>query len=175
MKHIPLILLLASCLLPAGASAQWQWLDKDGRTVFSDRAPPATVPEKDIRKRPGQARAPTNGNTSPSDASVAPLASDSASAQATARAPKPSVLDKELAEKKKKAEQVDAEKRQAEEARQAQIRADNCVRARSARAGLDSGIRMSRFNAKGEREVLDDATRASETNRVQSIIESDCK
>ena len=43
-------------------------------------------------------------------------------------------------------------------------RADNCRRARTHMATLDSGMRMSRTNDKGEREVLDDKQRADEIN-----------
>ena len=34
------------------ALAQWQWIDKDGHKVFSDRSPPPEINEKDILKRP---------------------------------------------------------------------------------------------------------------------------
>ena len=36
-------------------------------------------------------------------------------------------------------------------------------------------MRIARTNEKGEREVLDDAARASEVKRAQSIIDSDCQ
>ena len=45
----------------------------------------------------------------------------------------------------------------------------------SAKATLESGMRMARVNDKGEREVLDDAQRAAELKRVNAIIASDCK
>jgi hypothetical protein len=32
--------------------AQWQWIDKDGRKVYSDRSPPSDIQEKNILKRP---------------------------------------------------------------------------------------------------------------------------
>ncbi|MES2052695.1 MAG: DUF4124 domain-containing protein, partial [Pseudomonadota bacterium] len=42
-----LVLALAGASFSLTALAQWQWLDKDGRKVFSDRSPPAEVQEKD--------------------------------------------------------------------------------------------------------------------------------
>ncbi len=63
---------------------------------------------------------------------------------------------------------------QAEEERIARQRADNCQRARSALATLDSGIRLVRTNEKGEREILDDAARESERRHLQQIVASDC-
>ena len=50
MKSLRLLLLAAACAMPALALAQWQWIDKDGRKVFSDRPPPADVPESKILK-----------------------------------------------------------------------------------------------------------------------------
>ena len=37
------------------------------------------------------------------------------------------------------------------------------------------GIRIVRFNAKGEREYLDDKGRAEEAQRARNVIASDCK
>jgi hypothetical protein len=34
---------------------------------------------------------------------------------------------------------------------------------------------MARINDKGEREILDDATRAAEAGRARSVIETDCR
>jgi len=168
MKQLASIAFVLISLVPLAAVAQWSWIDKDGRQVFSDRAPPTHVPEKDIRKRPGVAR----------DTTLAPQAAASAAAlpgQSAASVPKLSGLDKELAEKKKKAEQLEADKRQAEEAKLAQAKADNCKRAKSAKTTLDSGMRLGRINDKGEREIMNDAARAAEAQRLQGIIESDCQ
>ena len=55
MKPIQLLrlfLLTLVCAFSAAAFAQWQWIDKDGRRVFSDRAPPPEVPQKNILKQP---------------------------------------------------------------------------------------------------------------------------
>ncbi len=169
MKQLANIALVLIGLLPLAASAQWSWIDKDGRQVFSDRAPPAQVPEKDIRKRPGAAR------NDPLLPQVPAAAASALPGQSAASAPKLSGLDKELAEKKKKAEQLEADKLKAEEARQAQAKAENCTRAKSAKTTLDSGFRIGRVNAKGEREVMSDAARAAEAQRVQGIIDSECK
>ena len=55
MKMHKLLLLAVACTWALGAAAQWQWIDKDGRKVFSDRPPPAEVPAKSILKQPGGA------------------------------------------------------------------------------------------------------------------------
>lgn len=151
------------------ASAQWQWIDKDGRKVFSDRAPPAEVLDKNILKRP-------HSRTTISGAPVAPLMVTTASLPPdAASAPKLSGVDKELAEKKKKAEEAETAKRKAEEEKVVKAKIENCARAKQAKTSFDSGVRIARTNDKGEREVLDDGARATEVKRIQSIINSDCK
>lgn len=153
--------------------AQWQWLDKDGRKVFSDRAPPPGIPDKNILKRPGGIKVtPTLVNQ---DNAESTPANEAAPAQAAGSAPKISGVDKELADKKKKAEQEEAAKRKAEEDKQAKAKADNCARAKQAKTSFDSGVRLARVNKQGEREILDDATRAAESQRIQTIMDADCK
>lgn len=170
-KHKLLLLALLACTLPLAASAQWQWLDKDGRKVFSDRAPPQDIPEKNILKSPAGARS----------AARAPLpaaaASDQAVASAAAR-PAASAArgtDSELEQKKKQAEEAEAAKQRAEEQRIAKAKAENCGRARKDKSVMDSGVRVSRSDGKGGFEILDESGRASETRRLQGIIDSDCK
>lgn len=166
--HRPL--LLAGLLLASlSAVAQYQWIDKDGRRVFSDRAPPADVPAKNILSQP---RGSATKAAAP--AAVEAAAPAASTAVAAAKPPAPGV-DKALEEKKKQAEAAEAAKKKAEQDRIAAARADNCKRAMNAKASLDSGLRMARLNDKGEREVLDDAQRAAEQQRVQQIIAQDCR
>lgn len=177
MKQTARLLIVAASLLSFGVSAQWLWVDKDGRKVFSDRVPPADVPEKSILKRPGQSKASVmqeavNGEDAPRSAVQGASATP---ARAGVSAPRPAGVDKELADRKKKAEQAEAAKRKAEEDKIRQAKADSCERAKVAKTGLDSGARIARVNKQGEREVMDDAARASEAKRVQAIIDSECK
>ena len=158
------------------ASAQWQWTDKDGRKVFSDRPPPADVLEKNILKRPGT-RAGVAGTTDAPGPVVGvadAIATAAPAPHIATSALKLSGVDKELADKKKKAEEAEAAKRKAEEERVVKAKVENCARAKQAKAGLDSGRRMARTNEKGEQEILDSAARAAEVKRIQSIIDSDC-
>lgn len=161
---------LALCGTPA--LAQWQWVDKDGRKVFSDRSPPVEIQEKDILKRPAGATRTAAAPLVPDAA--APGAAASAPA-AKASVPKLSGKDTELEAKKKKAEDEEAAKKKAEAEKVAKTNADNCDRAKSGLATLQSGVRMSSVNAKGEREIYDDAKRASESKRAQDVIDSSCK
>ena len=168
MKAARLSFLALACSLPLVAAAQWQWVDKDGRKVFSDRAPPSDVTADKILRRPANARLPQQPEAAPVATPTA------ASATTAANVPKPTGKDKVLEEKKKQAEAAEAEKKKAEEAKVAAMRADNCGRAKSAKATFDSGVRISRTNDKGEREILDDNQRAAEIRHLDGIIARDC-
>lgn len=153
---------------PALGSAQWQWIDASGRRVFSDQPPPPEVPARSILKQPGQ-RA-----TSSAPADPAPTTSPNPPA-AQASPPQPGGLDKTLEARRKQAADAEAQKRKAEEERIAKLRAENCSRARQAKATIESGIRLARVNDKGEREILDDDARAAETRRLDEVIASECQ
>ncbi len=156
-------------LLSTGsASAQWQWIDGTGNRVFSDTPPPAGTLEKNILKRPGAPRPTASPTASPS---ASPSNSTSTT---TAAATKPSGKDKELEARKKQAEEAEQAKKKAELEKFTKARAENCERAKRAKATLDSGIRIATTNAKGEREIMDDKARASEAQRLEETIRSDC-
>ncbi|MBT2332958.1 DUF4124 domain-containing protein [Variovorax paradoxus] len=169
MKFAHWLVLGCVCLLPLSASAQWQWIDKSGKKVFSDQAPPPDVPEKNILRRAGSPPPRSGFTPTPSDAA------EDAAAPKAAAAPKPAGVDKDLEEKTKKAQAEEKAKQAAEAEKNAKAKADNCDRARQGKATFDSGIRVAKVNAKGEREIMDDSARAAEQKRLQSIIESDCK
>ncbi len=164
---------LLSCVIgvtSVTAVAQWQWTDKDGRRVFSDRAPSSDVPDKNIVKRPGSRGTNVSGESTASGA----LAGASA-AQVGASAPKLSGVDRDLAEKKKRAQEALLAKRNEDEQNVLKAKVENCARAKQAKAGLDSGAPIARFNEKGERELMNSAARAGELQRIQAIINSDCQ
>jgi Domain of unknown function (DUF4124) len=156
-------------LLPL-AHAQWAWVDKDGRKVFSDQPPPSQVPDKDILKRPGGMKAPAVT----ASVSEATPTKASSSTSTTATAPKLTGKDAELEKKKKEAEAKEAAQKKSDAEKVSAAKKDNCERAKRAKASFDSGIRISTTNAQGEREVMSDATRATEIKRLQDIIASDC-
>ena len=174
-KH--LILALAGWAFALSAAAQWQWVGKDGRKVFSDRPPPADIQEKDILKQPGGRRGPVAVVPAESDdaanPAVAPIAA--AKPKADPNAPKISGKDADLQAKKKKLEEEEAAKKKAESEKLAQGRAENCERAKKAMATFQSGVRVASTNAKGEREIMDDSTKAVEIKRMQTVVDRDCQ
>jgi hypothetical protein len=174
MKMHKLLLLAVACTWAMGAAAQWQWIDKDGRKVFSDRPPPQEIPEKSILKQPG---APVPRVTAPPADGAADAASPAAAAAAApkAAASAPGTgKDKALEEKKAQAEAAEAARKKADEQKLAKAKAENCTRARQARAAFDSGRPITQTNAQGERIFLDEAARTVEAKRLDGIIAADC-
>ncbi len=166
-----LVLLAISCTWALGAAAQWQWIDKDGRKVFSDRPPPQEIPEKSILKQPsyGAPRVVAAPASAPAAAAAAPAAAPAAAASAATG------KDKELEKRKAETEAAEAAKKKAEEDKSAKARAENCTRAKAAKATFDSGTPIRQSNAQGERVFLDEAQRAAEAKRIDAVIASDCK
>ena len=171
----PLVLALVASFmaLPMAASAQWQWIDKQGKKVFSDQAPPLDIPEKNILQRAGTPMPRQSIDSAPTPSNQDPA---SVPARSAASNPlKPAGVDKELEEKTRQAEAEEKARQAAEAEKVAKAKADNCSRARQGKATFDSGIRVARLNARGEREIMDDKARAAENRRLQTVIDSDCK
>jgi hypothetical protein len=167
MNHLLRLTVIGlACTFAPVCFGQWMWVDKDGRKVFSDQMPPPDVPANKILKRPG-------GRPAESDAAAA--AAPAQAANASASAPKPTGKDKELEAKRKQAQAAEAEKKKADEEERVKARAENCERAKRAKATLDSGVRLSQVNSKGEREIMDDAQRNAESKRLEALVASECK
>ncbi len=146
---------LALCCLGAGAPVHaetgWQWLDGSGRKVFSDLPPPPSVPDKSILLRP------------PADAPTPPLVAPKPPplpASQPEPIPEDTAMLKALEELRKRDEQ---------------IRRDNCRNARSRLASLNSGLTLYSVNERGEPVVMDDAMRAEEIRRTQSVEQEYCR
>jgi len=173
MKPFHAFFAVVLALSATGVWAQWQWVDKDGRKVFSDRAPGADIPEKSILKRPAGQRAAPAVPAVTAEASTTPGAAPAPALPGSAA--KGAGVEKELEAKKKQAADAEAAKRKAEDERVAKAKSENCARAKQSKATFDSGVRISRTNAAGEREVMDDEARAAEGRRIQGIIDADCR
>jgi len=157
-------------LVSLPAEAQWKWKDKGGRIQYSDLPPPADTPEGDILSRP------TTTRRAPNVIGASPTASAASGASAPTLAvarPAPKV-DPELEAKMKKAEADAAAKKKADEEKIAAAKSENCNRARDQLRTFDSGVRVFRVNAKGEREYVDDKQRADETKHARDVIAADC-
>jgi hypothetical protein len=167
-KPIALVVVLTAVIATA-ATAQtapmppaWKWRDAAGQVHVSDLPPPLSVPAKDILDRPPLQRKVAAAEAAATSAAAAPLNTG----------PK---TDPELEARRKRAADEQAAQQRQQQDRDLVLRADNCSRAKGALAGLAEGQRMTRTNAKGEREVLDDKERADEMQRARAVIASDCR
>ncbi len=163
--------LARSCLLAALALAacptfaQWQWLDANGKKVFSDMAPPLDVPDKHILQSPGVRVTPPKSDTEAAPPS-APVANPTGAAASKEAA--------ELEAKKKKAEDAERAQQRADADRAARAKTDNCQRAQRALITLNSGTPMRTMTAQGERVFMDETTRSAEKTRLQAAIRQNC-
>ncbi len=167
---IPLLAsLLALLLVGAGpAQAQYKWKDARGQVHASDLPPPRDIPDKDVLQRPAAATRPA---TAVLPAAAASAATAGSAAQGAPRAP----VDPELEARRKRADDEARARAKVDEERLVAQRAENCQRARQQAAVLGNGQRLLRFNDKGERVVVDDASRADEAQAVQRVIASECR
>ena len=178
---VGLPILIAACVVttgllvasPAQAQAQfalqWKWKDEKGQVHVSDMPPPREVPDKNILLRP----TPPSARVAPRGAALA-ASSAASSVSADAAATKPRV-DTELETRKARAEAEQRAKSKVEEDKLAAQRSENCQRARQQMSAIQSGQRIARVNAQGEREILDDAGRSAERQAAQRVIDSDCR
>lgn len=173
-----LCLFMACAWTCAGAQAgTWVWLDDSGRKIYSDQPPPSHVPDKRILQQPGK---PKLSISTLSEETASPTTPPSPSAPPQPSAPgvadkgekKPA--DPVALKRKQEAEKAAEAERQAKEEKRAQVRADNCRRAQSSLATLESGVRLVTTNDKGERVVYDDALRVQEKARLQAAVQENC-
>lgn len=157
-------LIFIAALLPALCAAQWLWIDEAGRRVYSDQPPPPAVPPARIMRQPGVA-APALWTASSPASAAAPISPSSSPpslprAGRAASTPAPALPGDEAL--------------RALREENTRLRDAHCTRLRDAWVTLESGVRLARTLPNGEREVLDDAARAAERQRLQGLLASDC-
>ncbi len=145
-------LLIAATALAAQAADIYTWKDAAGRVHFSDQPP---TDKLDVRKVRGKDSAAT---------SAAP-------AEQAKPAEKRSQADKDLEQRKRRAESQEAADKADKDKAAAERKAADCQSARNQLKALESGQRVSRFNDKGESVPMDDAERQAEIERSRQFVE----
>jgi hypothetical protein len=178
-RHLLPILMLALAASPV-AHAQYKWRDSNGRMVYSDLPPPASVAPSAVLWSPARPAlaGPPGGSGAPATPQAA--APDSASAAAPSGLPasegaaSASMADRELEFRKRRLDRAAAQ----EKAEQAQVRetqrAGNCENAQASLRQLESGMRISRVNRDGQPEVLDDAQREASKVQARQPVKQHC-
>ena len=132
---------------PAGAQL-YKWVDKDGKTSYSDTPPPNQ-----------ETKMISPGGT----AAAAPAAP---AKTAVAR-------DKEL--EKGRTDSREASKKSDDTAKLAAQKEEACTRAKGAYQTYADGGRIHKYNAQGEREFLGDDEIAAERERTRREMDEACK
>lgn len=162
---------LLSGFIATNALAQWQWIDEHGRNTYSDRPPPAHIPEKNVIKAPALTRDARVNNLPKADPpAVAENPSDAQAAEPPA--PSPEALKQQ---KEEAIRQAAEEKQQKEEqAKFLQQRQDNCNRAQTTLLTLQSDVPLAQIGPDGQQSTMSKMQREQDTRRVRDIIARDC-
>lgn len=148
---------LAAAGMPDAAQAQYQWVDGAGRMVYSDLPPPNTIDPSKVLRRPERPGRPAVAAAAPGGAAAAPT-----------------LNDRELAFRKRMAEQSDAERKSKEASEAAAKLARACDDARGNLRKLESGEAISRIRADGEREIISDDERNERLRTMRRDLAERC-
>lgn len=161
-----LMVLVSMLVFTALASAQmYRWVDKDGRVHYTATPPPPGVKARTLQAP--AAPAPATDEAAKDDAAKDAGAKDARKGPLT-----PAEQEQEF--RKRQLEAQKAREKEALAAKDAEIKQENCRRARESLATFESGQRISRTNAQGERYYLDDDARARETDAARRAVQDWC-
>ena len=153
-----LLVLLVGLALAGVAQAQIKcWTTADGKRACGD-APPAGAKVTTVRG----ASAPPDGTPA-----VAASVKDAPKGPQTA-------AEKEQDYRKRQADAQKASAKAEQEQQDAAAKKENCDRSREALRSLESGVRIQRTDAKGERYIMDDAQRDQETAKARTQVQQNC-
>jgi chromatin remodeling complex protein RSC6 len=149
MKRL-LIIAIACLAAPIASAELYKYIDKDGKTVYSDQ-PPVNLDSKQLN-----------------------IQSGASSNVATPAAPK-TALDRDKELQKGRDEARERAKKSDESAKQTQAQEAACAQARSAYQLYADGGRITKYNEKGERVYLGDQEIEVERERSKREMDEACK
>lgn len=141
-------ILVLACALAASTAALGQlykWVDKDGKVTYSDQPPPAQQ-SKQLNLNTGVASPPTR-----------------------------SAIERDKEIEKGRVEAREKAKVASEKERKSEIDQQNCKAARAYLKTVESGVRVSTMDDKGEQVILDDEQIAAERVKAQKAVDEACK
>ncbi len=147
MKRI-VILACALALAPFASAQMYKYVDKDGKTVYTDQPPPDADP-KNVRISP--------------------------SAPATAPAPPKSAVQQDKELQKGRAKTAENAKKADETAARAKAEEERCNSAKAAYQQYSLGGRITKLDDKGEKVFLGDAEIDAARERAKQQVEQYCK
>ncbi|KHK58393.1 hypothetical protein PI87_01125 [Ralstonia sp. A12] len=167
----PLVTLILALACPA-AQAQWawQWRDEKGLMVYSDAAPPPSVPPSRIIRNPNS-RTATAYEAMPAPASGVQAASAPKTAQPASSV---AAVDPDEALRKRMADRAKKEQDEARQAEAAQRKQAECARLRNETTYMQEGRRIGTAQADGSIAYMDDNQRAAAVARNQAALSANC-
>lgn len=153
---IGVLLVGASTLVAAGDL--YRWVDAQGQVHYSDEPPPASARDVKLIRDKGV------------DPSLQEQAEDSEESDT-----QPSYAEQQAAFEERQAKKAEEQAKAEEEKRAAAERKKNCDAARSNYNTVNSGQRVMRINAEGEREYLSDEEIKQQAAEAKKSIDEWCK
>jgi len=141
-------ILVLACALAASTAAfgqLYKWVDKDGKVHYSDQPPPAQQ-SKQLNLNTGVASPPAR-----------------------------SAIERDKEIEKGRVEAREKAKVASEKERKSEIDQQNCKAARAYLKTVESGVRVSTMDDKGEQVILDDEQIAAERVKAQKAVDEACK
>jgi hypothetical protein len=148
------LLLMISLLFAGAAAAQYKWVDPNGKVQYGDTPPPGA-------------------KASALRGSSAPAAQEEVKKDEAQKAPL-THAEKDAEFRKRRLEGEKAREKQAQAQQDADAKRENCSRAQDYLRTLQSGQRITRTDAKGERYFLEDAQVAQETAKARQAVQQSC-
>lgn len=158
-----IILFLGLCVAAGAAQAQIKCWNEGGKRVCGD-APPAGAKTTTIKGPAPQPAAPS--------AAAKDGAKDGKDAPARKGPLTPAEQEQEFRKRQQEAQKT-AQKNEAER-KDMEAKRENCSRAKEYLNTLQSGQRIARTDAKGERYYMDDAQVAQETGKARQAVQENC-
>lgn len=158
--------LLAATALMAFATlaqAQYMWIDEKGLKQFSDRAPPPSIPLKNILKAPPGV---TTAVLVPSEPAAAPAVIPIAAKAKSA----PTVADRNADFNKRQKDKADLEQKEKDEREAKLAKAEHCDALRASKRAFESGERIGVPNKGGERGYMSDQQRTIESAKIEKAL-----
>jgi hypothetical protein len=168
------IVLCGAAVCCSMAWGQYVWLNEKGVKQYSDKPPPASVPDSRIIKPASRNAGQQAGSALASPA--APAAGDAPAKPADGVPQAGAKLAPTMAERnadfnKRRAQQAEADKKAADQQKLAQEKAANCERAASYKRNLESGARITRVGKNGEQAFISDEQRAQEIKETSKLLD----
>lgn len=151
MKYLPIAVSLTLAALPLAAGAEIvKWVDDKGQVHYSDHAPPKAKKAKTMNL-------PSNPSTT-----TAPAASKS-------------TAEKERDFQQRRMDAETADKKAADDKKQAEETKQNCAAAKGNLSTLQGGGRLMTYNEKGEPVAMDEAKRLKGIEDAKKDVARWCK